>query len=167
MIRSSKSLFLAAAAGALLLPSCASIFNRSVQPVKVTSEPSGLNYTVKDSEGRLVSSGVTPGEEKLKTSPGYFHGASYTFTFSKGKKELGTQTLDARVSGWYYGNILIGGIIGLVVVDPLTGSMYTLPDDVHFHGQTVASVSHPQAGSLAFVSIDQLTPGQRDRLVRL
>jgi hypothetical protein len=164
---SSKSLLLAAAAGALLLPSCASIFNRSLQPVKVTSEPSGLSYSVKDSEGQTVGSGITPGELNLKTSPGYFHGASYTFTFSKGKKVLGTKTLDARVSGWYFGNILIGGVIGMVVIDPLTGSMYTLPDDVHFNGQTVANVSHPQAGSLALVSIDQLTPGQRDRLVRL
>jgi len=32
------------------------------------------------------------------------------------------------MSGWYWGNILIGGLIGMLVVDPLTGAMYKLPD---------------------------------------
>jgi hypothetical protein len=35
------------------------------------------------------------------------------------------------VNGWYIGNILFGGLIGMLIVDPLTGAMYTLePNEV-------------------------------------
>jgi hypothetical protein len=30
------------------------------------------------------------------------------------------------MSGWYIGNILFGGLIGMLVVDPQTGAMYRL-----------------------------------------
>jgi hypothetical protein len=155
-----------AATLALSLSNCATVFNRSNQPVKVTSQPAGLSFAVTDGNGTQVTSGVTPGEVRLATSPGYFRGANYTFTFSKGGKTLGTRTLNAHVSGWYAGNILIGGLVGMIVVDPLSGSMYTLPNDVEFSGQ-VAKVEHPSAGSLAVLTTDQLTADQRARLVRL
>ena len=157
----------AAASSAVLLSSCATVFNRSTQPVKVTSQPSGLAFTVTDNSGAKLVSGVTPGEVSLKTSNGYFRAASYTFTFQKGKKVVGMQTLNANVSGWYAGNILIGGLLGMLVIDPLTGAMYTLPDDVTFNGPALASIDHPAAGHLAIASIDQLSSAQRARLVRI
>jgi len=151
----------------LLLTSCATIFNRSNQPVKVASEPSGLSFTVTDSKGMKVASGTTPGEANLKTSPGYFKAGSYTFEFRKGNKAMGTCSLNASVSGWYAGNLLFGGPIGLLIIDPLSGSMYTLPDDVNFKGQTMTSVTHPAAGSITIASVETLSPAQRARLVRL
>lgn len=166
MSTSAKILTASAVACSLLLSSCASVFNRSNQPVKVTSQPSGLTFSVTDGDGAKVASGVTPGEVRLDTSPGYFRAATYTFTFSNGKKVLGTRTLNAHVTGWYAGNILIGGLIGMLVVDPLTGSMYTLPNDVDFSGQ-LASLEKAPAGSLAVLTTDQLTTAQRARLVRL
>jgi hypothetical protein len=102
----------------------------------------------------------------LDTSPGYFRAANYTFTFSKGNKVLGTRTLNAHVTGWYAGNILIGGLVGMLIIDPLTGSMYTLPNDVAFSGQ-VANLQQAPTGSLAVLTTDQLTDAQRARLVSL
>ena len=38
----------------------------------------------------------------------------------------------AQWDGWYIGgNILVGGLIGWFIVDPLTGAMYTLPKEVN------------------------------------
>jgi hypothetical protein len=34
--------------------------------------------------------------------------------------------LTSTIDGWYWGNLLIGGIIGMVFVDPLTGAMWKL-----------------------------------------
>lgn len=155
-----------AATLALTLSNCATVFNRTTQPVKVNSQPAGLSFVVTDSEGTKLTSGVTPGEVRLGTSSGYFRGATYTFTFSKGGKTLGTRVLSSHVSGWYAGNILIGGLIGMIVVDPLTGAMYTLPNEVEFSGQ-LAKVDHASAGSLAILTVDQLSADQRARLVRL
>jgi len=33
------------------------------------------------------------------------------------------------LSGWYWGNILFGGLIGVLIVDPITGKMWKLPTD--------------------------------------
>lgn len=32
------------------------------------------------------------------------------------------------MDGWYVGNIIFGGLIGLLLVDPITGAMWKLPD---------------------------------------
>ena len=34
--------------------------------------------------------------------------------------------LECKVNGWYFGNLLIGGLIGMLIVDPATGAMYKL-----------------------------------------
>lgn len=158
---------IAALSISLFLPSCASVFNRSNQPVKISSNPSGLNFKITNSANELINSGVTPSTVNLKTSAGYMRPESYTIVFSKKGKDLGRQDLTATLSGWYFGNVLIGGLIGLVVVDPLTGSMYTLGDEVTFNGPALTTIDHPTAGRLAIASIDQLSDAQRARLVRL
>jgi hypothetical protein len=36
------------------------------------------------------------------------------------------------VDGWYFGNLLFGGLIGLLIVDPATGAMYKLePNEIN------------------------------------
>ena len=125
-----------------------------------------MAFKVTNGDGEVVGGGSTPGEIRLKTSSGYFTPASYTFSFSSNGKVVGSQVLSARVTGWYAGNILIGGLVGMIIVDPLTGAMFTLPDDVQFGGTSLAEVDHP-SGSIQFASIDQLDSDQRARLVRL
>jgi len=34
--------------------------------------------------------------------------------------------VQGEVNGWYFGNVIFGGLIGLLAVDPATGAMYTL-----------------------------------------
>ena len=35
--------------------------------------------------------------------------------------------ISARIGGWYaFGNLLFGGLIGYLIVDPITGAMWTL-----------------------------------------
>jgi hypothetical protein len=48
----------------------------------------------------------------------------------------------STIDGWYFGNILLGGLVGMLIVDPITGDMYTLsPMDVNCNlaPSTVAS----------------------------
>ena len=147
----------------LMLTSCASIFNRTNQPVSVSSSPSGLSYTVTNSAGQQVGTGTTPGNLNLNTSNGYFKPATYTFNFKKGAKVIGTQTLTSTVSGWYFGNILIGGLIGMLAVDPATGAMYTLANDVNFGGQSTVKVS----GGITVLDFSQLSPQQKSELLEI
>ena len=143
----------------IMLSSCATIFNRTQQPVSVSSTPSGLAYTVTDSAGQQVGKGMTPGSITLKTSDGYFKSASYQFTFKKGGKVVGTQTLTGTVSGWYFGNILLGGLIGMLAIDPLTGAMYTLADEVNQGG--LPTIKTSASGSITVLDFSQLSPQQK------
>jgi hypothetical protein len=39
---------------------------------------------------------------------------------------------DSTVNGWYVGNVILGGMIDLLVVNPATGAMWTLtPKDLN------------------------------------
>lgn len=116
-------------AAMIALGGCASIVSDSKPKVGLYSLPTNANYVIKDSNGGVVLKGVTPGAAILETSRGYFKSQSYTVTFQKDGYTETTVPLKSTVSGWYWGNLLIGGLIGMLIVDPLTGAMYTLPDD--------------------------------------
>ena len=55
---------------------------------------------------------------------GYFSGKKYTVKISKEGYAVQTITVDTTPNGWYIGgNILLGGLIGWLIVDPATGAM--------------------------------------------
>ncbi|WP_338477514.1 hypothetical protein VRB67_13020 [Pseudomonas trivialis] len=138
----------AAVIGAMMtLGGCASIVSDSKPKVGMYSLPTNANYVIKDSAGSVVLKGVTPGTAILETSRGYFKSQSYSVTFQKEGYTETTVPLKSTVSGWYWGNLLIGGLIGMLVVDPLTGAMYTLPDDAtgKLTAVSLSPVSQPQA----------------------
>lgn len=110
---------------------CASIVSDSRYPVQVNSAPVGVSFEVKNEDNRVVASGVTPTNIMLKSGAGYFNGEEYTFTFTSECNSTRQQILDSELDGWYFGNIIFGGLIGLFVVDPLTGAMFKLPENVN------------------------------------
>jgi len=147
-----KSLF--AAVPCILSVGCASIVSSPNRPVAITSNPLGASFVVKKENGMAVSSGVTPSTITLNSSEGYFRPAKYVVDFTKGKQTQSVP-LTATMNGWYVGNILFGGLIGLLIVDPATGAMWKLDDTV------IANFSHTtgiEVGNDGFVvcSIDQV-----------
>lgn len=103
-----------------LLGSCATIVSGSRQDVKFMSNPSNATIYVDD-----MPIGKTPLETKLARNKNYkvsiklegYH--PYEIQITK------------KFNAWYLGNILFGGIIGLVV-DPITGAIYQLtPKEVN------------------------------------
>lgn len=125
---------------AFAVTGCASIVSDSKYPVAVTSSPSGAAYEIFNEGGVSVRSGVTPDEVTLRAGAGYFDGEKYTVTYRKDGYTSSTQTIESGIDGWYWGNIVIGGLIGMLIVDPATGAMYTLPEKIN-STLTVAPVS--------------------------
>ena len=71
----------------------------------------------------------------LPSNAGFFTRSCYTFTFKKDGYPDVVKTRDAYLNGWYLGNIIFGGLPGLLIVDPATGAMYRLdenPIEVHY-----------------------------------
>ncbi len=112
-----------------VLTGCASIVNHSPNPVSITSFPDRAHFTVTNQQGRAIHGGTTPETLVLRPDAGYFRGEHYTLTFQK--DGFGTQTtpLRAQLNSWYWGNVVLGGLFGMLIVDPLTGAMWALPEE--------------------------------------
>jgi hypothetical protein len=150
-----------------MLASCASIVSKTSYPVNITSSPAGCHVTVKDQNGSVVHQGTTPTSVKLSARGGYFKPARYSFEFSKRGLPSQTVNLTAEMDGWYFGNVLIGGLIGMLVVDPATGAMWQLPENVNAHLTPIASISNGRGNILQVVDRSTLPAGLDSQLVAL
>ncbi|MBR6611544.1 MAG: hypothetical protein IKK93_04790 [Campylobacter sp.] len=114
---------------AAMLSGCATIFGQGgYDHFDITSDPNEAKIIITDlTTNKVVIDTKTPLEIDLKKYNGYFSGKSYKVLVSKeGYKDI-EFTIDSRANGIYLaGNLVFGGLIGWLVVDPLTGAMWTL-----------------------------------------
>lgn len=115
----------------LTLTGCASIVSKSNYPVSFNSSPDDAIVTITDKNGIQLYRGKTPTQVTLKSGSGFLSGAKYTVKFEKEGCESQIMTLSNELDGWYIGNILFGGLIGILIVDPATGAMWKLPESMH------------------------------------
>lgn len=111
-------------AAALLLQSCATILSGSRQSVTIRSNIDSTHIVITRPNGKQVFSGNTPAAVKLKRGAGYFKKAAYLVTLSANGYRNRQVPVKFGLNGAYFGNVLIGGLIGLIVIDPLTGAMW-------------------------------------------
>lgn len=115
---------------------CASIVSQSSWTVNIDSEPPGARVEVTDRNGRPVYQGTTPTQVSLRSGDGYFKAQRYNLAFRRDGYEAESATLNCVMNPWYLGNIVLGGFIGMLIVDPLTGAMFkpvTEQLNVHLH----------------------------------
>ena len=108
------------------ISSCASMFSSSQYPVTFSSSPSRANIKVYKDHGLLVYEGVTPTTVVLDASSGFFSSAQYKIEYKKAGYRKATSVLSASIDGVYFLNILFGGFLGLIIIDPATGAMWKL-----------------------------------------
>lgn len=106
---------------------CATIVRGGKEKIHVSSEPAGAEIIIKDKYNNQIMSGETPMTLDLDKGHGYFDGAEYLIEIQKPGFKTHSFSITSSVSGWYMaGNILIGGLIGWLIVDPTSGAMWTL-----------------------------------------
>ena len=121
---------LIAIAVATALSGCATIIGSTTQPLTIKSTPEGANVVVINRACEKIHSGVAPMTVTLNRGAGYFKPEIYTIKFDKEGYESKEVVVTGQVNGWYFGNIIFGGlIIGMLIVDPNTGAMYSLSND--------------------------------------
>ena len=111
---------------ALTTAGCASIVHSGYRPVTIDSNPQGASVTITDRKGRVITTETTPFTARLDPRGGYFKGQRYAAEFQLTGYATTLAPIYPKLSPWYFGNIVFGGLIGIVVVDPLTGSMWNL-----------------------------------------
>ena len=109
-------LALSGAALALLASACATIISGRTQDLSISSEPAGATVTAHPGSHRVTTPGIL-------TVPRVVSG--YRLRFEK----PGFAPVDVRIkpasNGWLWGNIVVGGVVGLAI-DYMTGAAYTI-----------------------------------------
>ena len=119
----------------IVLSACATIIKDNSQTIPITSSTDNVDIRIADKSGKVIFEGQTPASVNLKTAAGgYFDPQEYTITASKDGFKNQTTIIDWHVSAWYWaGNLILGGLIGYLIIDPITGDMYYLDEDVHLN----------------------------------
>jgi len=149
-----------------LFSSCATIFGHSSYPVSINSNPSGATISITDKKSKEVYKGASPATVTLKSSAGFFSKAEYQVKVSLPGYAEQVIPVNYRLNGWYFGNLLIGGWIGMLIIDPATGAMWKLdtpPINVTLNKST-ASIESP---TLKIVDIASIPQNMKDKLVRV
>lgn len=122
-------LFLSVLMTGFVLTGCASIIGSTSETITVSSSVEGAKLTVYDEDSFPVWGATTPTAVRLKKKSGYFSGNTYSLKLEKPGYQTQMKTLDTELSVLYWGNLIFGGVLGLFIVDPLTGAMWTFEDD--------------------------------------
>lgn len=116
---------------------CASIVSKKQYYIDITSNPSNCDFKIYNESKKEIYSGKTPDKINLISSDGYFKNITYYLEFKKEGYSNGFEIINSKIDPWYYGNLLylpfglLPTIVGGVIIDPLTGSMWELPNSIH------------------------------------
>lgn len=107
----------------LALTGCAAIIDGSQQPLNIETTPiKGAQCTLTNSKGTW-SLAETPGQITVHRAYG-----DLTVDCKKGAL-TGLTVAESKTKGWFWGNILFGGIIGMSV-DGFGGAGYDYPETI-------------------------------------
>jgi hypothetical protein len=156
-------------AAAMLFSSCATIITGSRKTFGVDSTPQGANVEITNAKGEIVYRGQTPVTTPLRTGAGFFKRASYEIKLSMDGYQTKKIPVVAHINGWYFANILIGGAVGMLIVDPATGAMYTFGNSEAIVSATLVpnSTSSTSPSTIKIIDIRDVPQDQRRNLVKL
>jgi hypothetical protein len=147
---------------------CASIVHGGNRLVTIATDPAGAKATISKESGDVVSVTTTPCTVSLDPKRGYFKGQSYRLKLELPGYQTAQLELRSEMSGWYWGNILVGGLIGMIAVDPVTGSMWNIaPNKVDQKLATGQAALTRNRQGFVVVLVSQLTPAERATAVKI
>lgn len=149
------------------LTGCATIMDGGPKTVTVKSDPTDAHVRVFDKKGMEVTTQRTPAILSLERG-GIYSTAKYRLVIEKEGYQPTEVTVRSTLNGWYLGNLIFGGPLGLLIIDPLTGAMWTLtPTDVSFVLQKQTADVRVEDGGF-YVMLRKDVPDQfASRLVQL
>jgi hypothetical protein len=150
---------------------CASIVHGGNRNISVATQPPGATASVRKSGGNImdvVAVEKTPCTISLDPKRSYFSGQSYTLRLELPGYQPTEVELTPKMSGWYWGNLVLGGLIGMLAVDPATGAMWNIaPDKIDRTLASGQSALIKNKTGFVVVLESELTPAERQHMVRL
>ena len=149
----------------LFFSSCASIVSKSTYPLSINSTPSGATISITDKKGIEIFLGNTPAVVRLKAGAGFFEKAEYQVKFSSLGYDDKIVPVTFSIDGWYFGNILLGGLIGMLIIDPATGAMWKI--DTEFLNATLSQSAASISPEMKILDINEIPENWKVHLVKL
>ncbi len=152
----------------MLIAGCATIVGKGgPEKLSINSNPSEAKVVILDESEKVVFEGVTPTTVNLDKSRGFFKGKKYTVKISKPGYAEHIVTVDTVANGWYViGNLIFGGLIGWLIVDPATGAMWTL--DINEINTTLTQLNKSSNDAiLHIVTLDEVPEPLKAKMVKL
>lgn len=156
---------LASMVGAMLFSSCATIFGKSNYPISINSNPNNAKISITDKKGKEVYLGNTPATVTLKSGAGFFSKAEYQVKISSSGFDDKIVPINFKLNGWYFGNLLIGGVLGMLIIDPATGAMWKV--DSNFVNETLSKSTTAYVPELRFMDINQISAETKFHLIEI
>jgi hypothetical protein len=123
MIKNSSVVLLALS---LVISGCASIVDSGDKSVRISSNPVGAKVSIYDKRDNLVIVQTTPTIVTLKRHREFFVPENYKIICELPNHNKEETSVKSVVNPWYLGNVVFGGLIGILIVDPATGAMWVL-----------------------------------------
>jgi len=147
---------------------CASIVHSGPRSVPIASTPPGATVSIYDRSNNVVSVNTTPFIASLPTKYSYFRGQSYRLVFEMPGYAKAETRLEPSVSGWYFGNLVFGGVLGMLIVDPITGAMYNLsPEKIEQPLTSTQAGIIRNGDGMMVILVSQATGNERAAMVRV
>ncbi len=151
----------------VLFSSCASIVSKTSYPIYIRTNPAGANISITNKKGKEVYRGQSPTTVTLKSGAGYFAKAEYLVKLSSVGFEEKVIPINYKLNAWYFGNLFIGGLIGMLIIDPLTGAMWKIKDPVVNETLAKTSTTILITPNLNIVDIKNVSEESKSQLVRI
>lgn len=158
---------------ACLSTGCATIMGSDVHNMSIASTPSDASIRITDEKGLDIFQGKTPTTITLKKSDGsYFGKKTYTVAISKAGYQTQSIPVTGSPNGWYIGgNLIFGGLIGWLIVDPLSGKMYNLsPESINASLSSGEKLSHNNSskdGGVTVMLVEDVPLALREQMKAL
>jgi hypothetical protein len=168
-----KKAFLQLSTAALLVATtashCATIVSKTSYPVSIDTSPAGARVSITDKRGKEIYKGKSPAAVRLKSGAGFFSRAEYQVRLSAPGYAEKIIPVTFKLNGWYFGNIVFGGFLGLLIIDPASGAMWRIDkyaDDINeVLEKTSATAS--STPTLKVIDIKEVPATMKDRLVKI
>jgi hypothetical protein len=152
-------------ASAFLFSSCATIFSKSTYPLSINSSPTNAKVSITDKKGKEIFLGNTPTTVKLKAGAGFFSKEEYQVKFYSPGYDERIVPITFKLDGWYFGNLLIGGVLGMLIVDPATGAMWKI--ETEFLNETLSKSTASNEPEMKIININEISENWKTHLVRV
>lgn len=150
-----------AAITAVTFTNCATIVSKSRYPLTINTDPTGVKISITDGKGREVFKGKSPAIASLKSGAGYFKKAAYNVKLTLRGHEEKNVPVRFGLNGWYFGNLVLGGFLGLLIIDPLTGAMWKMKPEPVFETLSPSISYNTDTPTLKIVDIKDVPPAKR------